>query len=300
LAFQLNPKGFGELIDYFGGVRDIKERVIRVLHNLSFVEDPTRVFRAIRLEQRLGFQIGKHTQHLMRNAVKMGFMDRLSGGRVLAELILILEEENPAPALKRMRDFGLLRFLHVQLKFDEESESLFERIHHVLSWFDFLFLEEQYERWSICYLGLIDVLKESELRDLCERLSMNAKERAKIIDAKQQADQTLLQFFSWINKGYHPKRSEIYSLLHPLSTESKLFMMAKTTQNATRRYISLYFTQLKDVRPLLGGADLIRLGIKPGPSIKKNLENLLKARLDEQVVTGDDEKDFISRGVEVS
>ena len=77
-------------------------------------------------------------------------------------------------------------------------------------------------------------------------------------------------------------------------------MMAKTTQDATRRYISLYFTQLKDVRPVLGGADLIRLGIQPGPSIKKNLENLLKARLDEQVVTGDDEKDFISRSVEVS
>ena len=300
LAFQLNPNGFGELIDYFGGVKDIKERVIRVLQNLSFVEDPTRVFRAIRLEQRLGFQIGKHTQHLMRNAVKMGFMDRLSGGRVLAELILVLEEENPAPALKRMRDFDLLRFLHPQLKFDEESESLFERIHHVLSWFDFLFLEERYERWSICYCGLIDVLKESELRDMCDRLSMNATEKVKIIDGKQQADQALLQFFSWINRRYPPKRSEIYSLLHPLSTGSKLFMMAKTTQNETRRYISLYFTQLKDVKPLLGGADLIRLGIKPGPSIKKNLANLLKARLDEQVVTEDDERDFISRGFEVS
>jgi len=199
-----------------------------------------------------------------------------------------------------MRDFGLLRFLHCQLKFDEETENLFERIHHVLSWFDFLFLEGRYERWSIYYYGLIDLLKETELREICDRLSLNAKERAKIMDGKQQADQTLLQFFSWINKGYHPKRSEIYSLLHPLSTEIRLFMMAKTTQNATRRYISLYFTQLKDVKTLLGGADLIRLGIKPGPTIKKNLDNLLKARLDEQVVTRDDERDFISRGVEVS
>jgi tRNA nucleotidyltransferase (CCA-adding enzyme) len=144
------------------------------------------------------------------------------------------------------------------------------------------------------------VLRESDLCDICDRLSMNAKEKAKIIDGKRQADQTLLQFFSWINRGYHPKRSEIYSLLHPLSTEIKLFMMAKTTQNATRRYISLYFTQLKDVKPLLRGADLIRLGIKPGPSVKKNLENLLKARLDEQVVTGDDEREFISRCLEVS
>jgi len=111
LAIQLNPKSFGELIDFFGGVKDIKEKMIRVLHNLSFVEDPTRVFRAIRFEQRFGFQIGKHTQNLMKNAVKVGFLDRLSGGRVLSEIILILQEEDPLPALKRMRDFNLFHFL---------------------------------------------------------------------------------------------------------------------------------------------------------------------------------------------
>src|SRR3989304_2929138 len=79
LALQLNPKAFGELIDFFGGVKDVKEKTIRVLHNLSFVEDPTRVFRAIRFEQRLRFPIGKHTQNLMKNAVKMSIFDRLSG-----------------------------------------------------------------------------------------------------------------------------------------------------------------------------------------------------------------------------
>ena len=93
LAIQLNPRGYGEIIDFFGGMKDIKEKTIRVLHNLSFVEDPTRIFRAIRFEQRLGFQIGKHTQHLMRNSVKMGFLQRLSGGRILSELILILKED---------------------------------------------------------------------------------------------------------------------------------------------------------------------------------------------------------------
>ena len=156
LAIQLNPKAFGEIIDFFGGMKDIKEKVIRVLHNLSFVEDPTRIFRAIRFEQRLGFQIGKHTQNLMKNSVKMGFLQRLSGGRVLSELILILKEDNPVPALNRMKDFDLFRFLHPNLKFDGEAFDLFERIHHVISWFDLLFLEEQYDRWLIYFYGLID------------------------------------------------------------------------------------------------------------------------------------------------
>ncbi|MGA2316756.1 MAG: CBS domain-containing protein [Thermodesulfobacteriota bacterium] len=295
LAIQLNPKAFGELIDFFGGVKDIKEKVIRVLHNLSFVEDPTRVFRAIRFEQRFGFQIGKHTQNLMKNAVKVGFLERLSGGRVLSELILILQEGAPIPALKRMKDFNLFHFLHPNLKFDEQAEILFEQIHHVISWFDLLFLEQRYERWLIYFYGLIDFLKEGEIKELCQRLSMNDKIKKRVTDGKLQADQALLQIFSWINTDRRPKRSEIYDVLDPLSTESKLFMMAKATQVATRRYISLYFTQLKDTKPLLRGTDLIQMGIKSGPSIKKALMGLLKARLDEQVITRQDEMEYISK-----
>ncbi len=295
LAIQLNPKAFGELIDFFGGVKDIKEKVIRVLHNLSFVEDPTRIFRAIRFEQRLGFQIGKHTQNLMKNAVKMGFMDRLSGGRILSELILILEEENPIPALKRMRDYNLFHLLHPRLKFDEEVENLFEQIHHVISWFDLLFLEERYERWLIYFYGLIDFLKEGEIHEICQRLAMNDKACRKVTEGKRQGDQALLQIFSWINTDFQPKRSEIYNVLDPLPTEAKLFMMAKTTQMTTRRYISLYFTQLKDTKPLLKGSDLVQMGMKPGPSIRKTLADLLKARLDEQVMTRQDEMEYISK-----
>ena len=295
LAIQLNPRSFGELVDFFGGVRDLKEKVIRVLHNLSFVEDPTRVFRAIRFEQRLGFQIGKHTQQLMRNAVKMGFMNRLSGGRVFSELLLILQEENPNPALKRMGDFLLFPFLHPQLKWEEGMENLFEQIHHVVSWFDLLFLEERYERWLIYFYGLIDFLKEGEIHEICQRLAMNDKIRNKVVEGKRHADQALLQIFSWIHADLQPKRSEIYTLLDPISTESKLFMMAKTSQMATRRYISLYFTQLKDTKPLLKGRDLIEMGIKPGPFIRRTLVDLLKARLDEQVVTRQDEMEYISK-----
>ena len=295
LAIQLNPRAFGELIDFFGGVKDIKEKGIRVLHNLSFVEDPTRVFRAIRFEQRFKFQIGKHTQNLMKNAVKMGFMDRLSGRRILSELILILQEENPSHALKRMRDFNLFHSLHPHFKLDDERIDLFEQIHHVISWFELLFLEERYDRWPIYLYGLIDSFKEGEIEELCQRLTMNDKLMKKVIEGKRQADQVLLHIFFWINSDTEPKRSEIYSLLNPLSTEVKLFMMAKTTQMTTRRYISLYFTQLKDIKPMLRGADLIQMGIKPGPSIKKTLDDLLKARLDEEVITRQEEMEYLSK-----
>jgi tRNA nucleotidyltransferase (CCA-adding enzyme) len=178
---------------------------------------------------------------------------------------------------------------------DEERINLFEQIHHVVSWFDLLFLEEKCERWLIYFYGLIDPLKEREMDEICQRLAMNEKLKKKVMEGKRQADQTLLQIFSWINADIEPKRSEIYVVLDPLPTEVKLFMMAKTTQTTTRRYISLYFTQLKDTKPMLKGADLIQMGIKPGPFIKKRLTDLLKARLDEQVMTRQDEMEYLSK-----
>jgi tRNA nucleotidyltransferase (CCA-adding enzyme) len=112
LAIHLGPEKFGQLIDFFAAQKDLKDKVIRVLHNLSFVEDPTRIFRAIRFEQRFGFSIGKLTSSLIQNAVRMDFFKRLSGRRVFTEIRLILEEQNPAPAISRMHDYNLLRAIH--------------------------------------------------------------------------------------------------------------------------------------------------------------------------------------------
>ncbi|MCE5334800.1 MAG: CBS domain-containing protein, partial [Desulfobacteraceae bacterium] len=125
LALALNPDEFGHLIDFFSGQRDIKERIVRVLHNLSFVEDPTRVLRAIRFEQRFGFKIGKQTSALIRNAVRMGLLQKVGAHRFYHELRLIFEEEDPVPALRRMEDFGVMPAFASGMHFDRKMEELF-------------------------------------------------------------------------------------------------------------------------------------------------------------------------------
>ncbi len=145
LAIQLNPGRFGTLIDFFNALRDIKDKVIRVLHNLSLVEDPTRVFRAIRFEQRFGFTIGKLTSSLIENAISMDFFKRLSGRRVFTEIRLILEEENPIRAIIRLNDFGLLRVIHPAISLDKDLLQMFNSTRKVLSWNDLLFLERSEE-----------------------------------------------------------------------------------------------------------------------------------------------------------
>ncbi|OGP69755.1 MAG: polya polymerase, partial [Deltaproteobacteria bacterium RBG_13_60_28] len=147
LAVKLNARDFGTLMDFFGAHRDLKEKVISVLHNLSFVEDPTRVFRAIRFEQRFKFRVSKLTANLVANAVKNNFFDRLSGARIFGELRLILQEGNPIPAITRLAEFDLLKPIHPRLRFDEGTKGMLERVQAVLSWFDLLYLEEKFERW---------------------------------------------------------------------------------------------------------------------------------------------------------
>lgn len=291
LAINLNPEEFGTLLDFFGAHRDLKERRISVLHNLSFVEDPTRVFRAIRFEQRFGFRISKLTINLIQNAVRNNFFDRLSGVRLFHELELILQEENPIPAIARLAELDLLKAIHPRLWFDEGTRNMLERVQAVLSWMDLSYMEEKFERWLVYFLGLIEPLSSKEIGELLERLKPPPKLAAAILEGKESADQSLLKLF----RLGEPSRSQIYRLLSPINTEFLLYMMAKSRQEPSKRFISLYFTHLKHLKPELRGRDLVGLGFKPGPQIKEILNMLHEARLNEVVQSKREELELIRR-----
>ena len=292
LAVNLNPEEFGMLLDFFGAHRDLKERCISVLHNLSFVEDPTRVFRAIRFEQRFGFRISKLTINLIHNAVKNNFFDRLSGVRLFHELELILHEGNPIPAIARLAELDLLKAIHPRLWFDEGTRNMLERVQAVLSWMDLSYLEEKYERWLVYFLGLVEPLNTDEIKDLLVRFRPPPKLAAAILNGKEAADQAL---FRLLRLGDAASRSQIFRLLAPLGTEFLLYMMAKSRQAPTKRLISLYFTHLKHLKPELTGRDLIALGYQPGPQIKQILGRLHEARLNEVVQSKQEELELIRR-----
>ncbi|MCH7501177.1 MAG: CBS domain-containing protein, partial [Nitrospinae bacterium] len=112
LALRLNGKDAFTLLDFFNGQRDLKDKVVRVLHNLSFIEDPSRAFRAVRFEQRLGFRIGRQTEAFIKHAVKKKFIEKLSGARLYNELVLILKEPYPLNCLRRMKELDLLQTIH--------------------------------------------------------------------------------------------------------------------------------------------------------------------------------------------
>ncbi|MFH1516101.1 MAG: CBS domain-containing protein, partial [bacterium] len=116
LAIRLNPVGFGELIDFFRGANDLEDRRIRILHTLSFVDDPTRVFRAIRFEGRLGFRMDDETQHQATIALQDNMLEKIAPERIRNEIELILKENDPISIIIRAEEIGLLKRIHSNIK----------------------------------------------------------------------------------------------------------------------------------------------------------------------------------------
>jgi tRNA nucleotidyltransferase (CCA-adding enzyme) len=290
LAVALNPDEFGHLIDFFSGQRDIKEKTIRVLHNLSFIEDPTRILRAIRFEQRFGFKIGKQSAGLIRNAVRMGLIQKLGGRRFLHEIKLILEEENPLPALQRMAEFAVMPALAAPINFDRKMEELFGRLREVISWYRLSFLDEPLERWWVYLLGLFSGLDRQNVEDACARLLLTVNQRERLLWTFDNAGRLLKIFFQDIARL---KPSAIYRALLPFRPEELLFLMGKAEDESIRRAVSHYFHRYRNVKTDLKGKDLKAMGIPPGPIYRRLLDELLDARIDREVESRYDEFRFL-------
>lgn len=289
LAVQLNPERFGTLIDFFSAQKDIKEKTIRALHNLSFVEDPTRVFRAIRFEQRFGFTIGKLTSGLIKNAVKMDFFRRLSGRRVFAELRQILSEENPTASIIRLNDYDLLKVIHPSIVLNDELIALFNSVKEVLSWYDLLFLEDTYMKWIVYFLALIRHCERKTSKKICIRLELSYRYTTIFCEDRFEADSCLL----WLERNVPVTNSVLYKHLSRLKTELILYMMAASKKEKVKKSISNYVTRLRYVRASIRGKDLIEAGIEPGPVFRQILQAVLDAKLNGLLPSRRDELRFV-------
>ncbi len=288
LAVELNPKRFGALTDFFGAQRDLKEKKIRALHSLSFVEDPTRAFRAVRFSEKFGFKIDAHTLNLIKNAVKLNVFAHLSGPRLLDELRHILEEETAAKSVKRLHELGLLPLVHKKITWNGESEKLFERAVKTLEWHRLLFTGEKALGWLVLFLAMTDALTEREFSALTTRLSVEGKRARAVVETRSEG----LRALKKINSGVL-KKSEIYELLKPVPVETVIYLMAKAGSEGVKRALSSFITKSKETETILKGNDLTPLGVKPGPEMGTILKALLYGKIDGTVVTREDEVEFV-------
>ncbi len=284
LAIKLNKKHYGTLIDYFGAQKDIKEKVLRVLHNLSFVEDPTRMLRAVRFEQRFGFKIGKLTLALLKNAAKMNWAETLASHRIFLELKLILKEQDPSSMIRRMNKLKLLKFIFPDIKLTENIQDLLEEIKKVIAWYNLLYLEEPFEPWKLYWYGLTSQLDAKAFKKLTRDMGINSKMELQ----PKTGDRLLNSLFKFDGTNY-----QLYTLLRPYDTETLLYLMARAKTEKMRRLISFFFTKLKGEKALVDGKELLQMGLKSGPVFREVFDSLLEARLNNLTKTRDDEIRFV-------
>lgn len=289
LAICINGNRFGQLTDHFGGQQDIQERVVRVLHNLSFVEDPTRVFRAIRFEQRLGFHIAPHTENLMQSAVRMNLLEKLGGERLLSELVQIMREKEPIAAITRMASFGLLPYIHPGLKLVAATERVLRETGQVMAWLRLLYLEEKCEPWQVYLLALCDALSPQEFHDVSVRLAIPGRLALRLCSQRHLVFSTLNAVKRRLKQSAEVQNSQVYYWFSGLSLEMLAYLAARASSEQVRRFVSLYLTRLRAIVPVLNGEDLRELGLEPGPLFRRMKNRLLQARLNGVVSSRDEE-----------
>ncbi len=293
MALQLNPEKFGTLIDFFNSQNDLKNKLIKVLHNLSFVEDPSRILRAIRFEKRMDFKIARHTERLINGAVKMDLFGKATNPRLFAELQQIFAEENPIPAISRLADFNMFQFLWPDLlpniKMDRRFLHILRQAQRAISWFHLLYLEETIEPWRIYLLSIMARSRPRQLETFCERFQIPGRTCKELITQKLKADDIANRFYGHVPE----KNSQLRRMLAPLSNDGLLYLIAIARKKEITRVVSLFVTSLRTIYPQMDGEDFKALGYMPGEGFRKMFSALRDARLDNIVESKEDEEAFI-------
>lgn len=274
IAVRLTRGHFGELLDLYGGREDLENKLVRILHDKSFIDDATRIWRGIRYEQRLDFQLEAETLRLLKRDVPM--LDTISGDRIRRELELVLREALPEKALCRADELGVLAKINPSLKADTWLVEKFK-----------LAREPGQDSLLSLYLAL-----------LAYRLS--AEENERLIYYLRLSKSVVQTLRDTINLKVKLKALEsnsspggIYAILHsysPMAIEANLLA---ADSKLAGEHIRLYLDKLRYVKPALTGNDLKKMGIAPGPRMKEVLERLREARLEGKATTRREEEALV-------
>ncbi len=281
MAICLNPSRYGRLYDFYGGQRDLDRGLIRVLHNLSFIDDPTRILRAARLTARLDFMLEARTRDLIDDAMEYAMFGRTSPQRLINEFRLTLHEECPEQVIALLDEWGALHGLHPALRWTHNLGTQFKTARRT---------RFQDAPLTDIYLGLLVFpLTDDDREGLIERY-LPSGEHARLI-----RDISLL--CQRIPKIIEPniRDSLIDQLLHALNPSA--LRAGQLAEPHTAHAIDRYLTVLRHIKPELNGNDLRRLGLTPGPRLGKLLAELRAAKLDGLAPTRSDEEAWVQKAI---
>ncbi len=282
LALRLDGDHFGDLLDFWGGFHDLQSGLIRVLHSLSFTDDPTRMLRAIRFEQRFGFTIEKHTMLLLKEAQSL--LKQVSGRRILNELDLCFRESIPEISLSRLEKLGLLQQIHPSMHWNERCAKDYRKLVEAnpgVYWKDLIPDHSVFVQNIGKYLIWWSNYSPETISEICKRLQLS------------QISEKILQAYGLLNR----KMSEITEFwpsdltffLEKLPVEAIYCYDCLTDNPKMHEMIYKFITKWRFIKPFTSGKELKALPYPPGDWISGVLKRLRKAWIDEEISSQDEE-----------
>ncbi len=286
MALSLNKKNLGEILDFFGGREDLKNKRIRVLHKMSFIEDPTRIFRAVRFEKRLGFKMDSQTERLARTTIDMDIVSRLNGVRIRDELISIFSEDNPLEAVKRLDELGALKKIGLKVKVDSGFTSQARKILNYYSELENFYgrdkKEGEIKKWKLLFILLLKGSSPAKIKKWCSEMKVRKKDISDIIESCSKWNRVK----GSLNRDIE-KNSTLYYKARDIPTELQVIACGWGSKYC--RNIKKYLTTLCDMRLEISGETLKEMGYRPSDKFRIVLDKLFRMKLDGKVKGREDE-----------
>jgi tRNA nucleotidyltransferase (CCA-adding enzyme) len=280
MAVSLKPESFGALLDFFGGRADLEARRIVVLHNLSFIEDPTRILRAIRYESRYGLRMDAHTLGLARACCAMDLVGDLSSARLRDELVLLLDEEKVDFALRRLEELGLAPSIHGRLRTGAAERALIRRADDLRRRHR---LEDEVPAWRLRFAWLLRDLEPEEVGAWARRMRIRRRD-ADVLERSHVLAQRLRDR---IARG--PTEAEVYDVAEGQPVEALLVAMALDETGIVADRLGRFLDVSRHVRLEIDGEDLLAMGMGSSPRLGEVLRNVLHLKLNGLVAGRDEE-----------
>ncbi|HGJ67657.1 TPA: CCA tRNA nucleotidyltransferase [bacterium] len=267
----------GDLVDFLDGMSDLKNEKIKIIHDRSFLDDPTRIFRAIRFEQRFSFNIDKQTEKLLKEAIEKDFLNTITRQRIRNEILLILDEENSTEPLRRMEKLNLIRYIHPEISLTKEKLSILNKIDGLKMFENLPFLRssEKFDYVLLRLMALVDGLNETDFTDAIDGLFLNKRYidnlRASFFDlpiALQQINDDAVTL------------SGIYNSLKNLPLQALIFGIFKAMDEEAVYKLMMYLADLRKIKPFINGDDLKELGYPESPLYTDILSKVFDMQLD--------------------
>ena len=274
IAMKINVKDFGTWVDPYGGLTDIKRKTIRILHSKSFVDDPTRILRAVRFEQRFGFSLERNTLILLKQAIHQGIVNNVKAPRYFAEFRRILKEQKVAACLQRLKEFHGLDFLgegiHLPAAFLRQIERAKEKWQRPVFYKDI--------RWDLLYLmSLVGKMNSPEVERFIARFQLTKLEG----ESLQQSLHTPEILRRLLRKNLQP--SDVYQILIPCDDQVIGLMRVSSESRLIQGRIDNFVQKSRMTALHITGNDLREMGIKEGKTIGKVLQEVLLKKINGRI-----------------